>query len=156
MVEVTSVSAPAGFALCDVLEGEGTPVTVQNLKHELRTPINHIIGYSELLLDGLAAQPSSAERRAVLAIHAIGNDLLALTNAALANSLSPQAVASPDVLVALRAGVQQHVERLFAEGLTPERHTDLSASADIRKIRDAAMRLAEFARTGNIRNSEAP
>ena len=130
-------------------------LTVRYLKHELRTPINHIIGYSEMLLEDLADRTMSADHFAVETTHAIGKELLALVNATFESASSPDALATPDVVVALRASVRCSVERIQLEGLCPSSMANTPAAADVLKILGAASRLAEFARTGQIRNSEA-
>jgi signal transduction histidine kinase len=129
-------------------------VTVRVLKHELRTPINHIIGYSELLLEDLADRNGSAERAIVETTHAIGRELLSLVNTALGPTINPDAVAPPDMVGDLRVAVQRNVDRMLAEGLQSTSLANTPSSADVSKILDAASRLAEFARTGQIRSSE--
>ncbi len=140
---------------CDVIGAEHAPsVSVRFLEHELRTPINHIIGYSEMPLDDLTDRASSAEHHAVEATHAIGMELLALVNATLESTVDPDAVASREVLVTLRAGVQRLVDDIRVECLCTGSLADAQSSADVLKIISAASRLAEFAQTGQTRSSE--
>lgn len=55
-----------------------TPEATAELRHDLRTPINHIVGYAEMLLED-AADPSLAPRRAALEeTLAAARDLLGL------------------------------------------------------------------------------
>ncbi|MDQ3565572.1 MAG: response regulator [Pseudomonadota bacterium] len=57
------------------------PDSVSHLRHELRTPINHILGYSELLLEEAedsALQPFSGDLQK---IHTAGKTLLGMLNA---------------------------------------------------------------------------
>jgi len=56
---------------------------LSHLRHELCTPINAIVGYSEMLLDELKSQPDSELFHDLQKIHTCGNQLLTLTNAIL-------------------------------------------------------------------------
>src|SRR5215208_5155714 len=62
--------------------GDATHVAdlFRSLRHELRTPINHIIGYSELLLDEAEDLDHAAIVSDLVKIHRAGTDLLALVN----------------------------------------------------------------------------
>jgi GAF domain-containing protein/DNA-binding response OmpR family regulator len=51
-----------------------------NVSHELRTPLNSIIGFSEVLIDGLAGALSAEQLDFVNSIHASGQHLLTLIN----------------------------------------------------------------------------
>ena len=53
---------------------------VATVSHELRTPLNAIIGFSEVLLDGLAGELPSLAREYSNYIHSSGKHLLALIN----------------------------------------------------------------------------
>ncbi len=56
------------------------PHAASRLRHELRTPINHIIGYSELLLEEAEDSPLDAYTGDLQKIHAAGKTLLGLIN----------------------------------------------------------------------------
>ena len=51
---------------------------VANVSHELRTPLNSIIGFSEVLMDGLAGEMSPQAQEYLSYIHRSGKDLLSL------------------------------------------------------------------------------
>ncbi len=51
-----------------------------NMSHELRTPLNSIIGFSELLLDGLAGELTEKQKHFLEIIYNSGNHLLRLIN----------------------------------------------------------------------------
>jgi len=53
---------------------------VANMSHELRTPLNAIIGFSEVLVDGLAGDLAAEQRELVAHIHSSGAHLLAIIN----------------------------------------------------------------------------
>jgi signal transduction histidine kinase len=53
------------------------------LRHDLRTPINHVIGYSELLLEDLDDGDEALFRDDLLKILGSGRELLALVNESL-------------------------------------------------------------------------
>jgi class 3 adenylate cyclase len=54
------------------------PAALSHLRHELYTPLNHIIGYSEMLLEDAAAGTSSALEPGLRAVHEHAQRLLAL------------------------------------------------------------------------------
>src|SRR5438034_6943599 len=85
--------------------GRQTLVTVRVLKHELRTPINHIMGYSEMLIEDMVDGTDPAARSAMAAVHEAGKELLALVNAGFGGANSPESCVSPDVLATLRSAV---------------------------------------------------
>jgi len=51
-----------------------------NMSHELRTPLNSIIGFSEILIDGLAGDLSAEQVDFITNIHTSGKHLLQLIN----------------------------------------------------------------------------
>ena len=51
-----------------------------NMSHELRTPLNSIIGFSELMIDGLAGELEDQQVEFIGDIHSSGKHLLALIN----------------------------------------------------------------------------
>jgi len=58
--------------------------SVSKLRHSLRTPLNQIIGYSEMLIESAAEQKASSLLRDLKRIHNAGGQLLAHINDALA------------------------------------------------------------------------
>jgi DNA-binding response OmpR family regulator len=55
----------------------------RNLRHELRTPVNHILGYSELLLEEAEDSGQDVLVPAIERIHTAGKEALALINESL-------------------------------------------------------------------------
>ncbi|MDO9557790.1 MAG: ATP-binding protein [Coriobacteriia bacterium] len=51
-----------------------------NMSHELRTPLNSVIGFSHILLDGMAGEINEEQRRQLEMIHSSGKRLLSLVN----------------------------------------------------------------------------
>lgn len=58
--------------------------TITHLRHTLRTPLNQIIGYSEMLMESMTEGGDTALMRDVKKIHTAGGQLLALFNDTLA------------------------------------------------------------------------
>ncbi len=121
----------------------GNTLTVEaqaQLRHDLRTPLNHIIGYTEMLLED-AADGSLAERRARLEQALAGaRAALELINAALgsARRIVPGDVAR--LYEELQPPRRTIVEAV--SGLLPESDGDGAFNADLKKILSAAERLA--------------
>jgi len=122
----------------------GSTLTVEaqaQLRHDLRTPLNHIIGYTEMLLedatgDALAERRTRLELALVAARHA-----LELINAALG---SARRIVPGDV-ARLFDALQEPREKIVAavSGLElPETDGDGVFNADLKKILSAAARLA--------------
>jgi len=60
-----------------------------NLRHELRTPVNHILGYSELLIENAAERHLEAFIPAFQQIQSGGRQLLDSIQTALAEKTGP-------------------------------------------------------------------
>ncbi|MFA5057665.1 MAG: histidine kinase dimerization/phospho-acceptor domain-containing protein, partial [Opitutaceae bacterium] len=58
--------------------------TLTQLRHALRTPLNQIIGYSEMLMESIEGLEAERLLRDIKKIHTAGGQLLALFNDALA------------------------------------------------------------------------
>src|SRR5215218_4420499 len=118
---------------------------VVHMRHELRTPINAIVGYSQLLLeeeDGASLSPS--DRRDLERVADSGKQLLRI----IADVLDPVGLASGDVseyAVRLRhamrtplTSIQGYVELLLEE------HGSSPVGDDLRRIHVASARLAQL------------
>jgi signal transduction histidine kinase len=66
-------------------ESSMTAEETRMLKHELRTPINHIIGYSELLLEAADDEGENGVSERAKAIHKNGQTLASLVDGQFAN-----------------------------------------------------------------------
>src|SRR5262245_15020218 len=121
--------SPTGLDRAD----DSASVTIRYLKHELRTPINHIIGYAEMLLEDLTDRGDAQERAAVETMHTIGKELLALVNAAFDASVAPDAEPPPELLASLRASVQRSVDRIHLTSASTRLMADTASSEDLRK-----------------------
>jgi len=122
----------------------GSTLTVEaqaQLRHDLRTPLNHIIGYTEMLLED-ATGDALAERRTRLELAlAAARHALELINAALG---SARRIVPGDVAQLFDA-LQEPRKKIVAavSGLElPETDGDDVFNADLKKILSAAGRLA--------------
>ena len=122
----------------------GSTLTVEaqaQLRHDLRTPLNHIIGYTEMLLED-ATGDALAERRTRLELAlAAARHALELINAALG---SARRIVPGDVGQLFDA-LQEPRKKIVAavSGLElPETDGDDVFNADLKKILSAAARLA--------------
>jgi class 3 adenylate cyclase/AmiR/NasT family two-component response regulator len=110
-----------------------TPEEVRNLGHELRTPVNHLIGYSELLLEDA---PSTALKAGLESIRATARKVLDL----LPEILSEDGT-RPDGV----QGLFMLSEELRLQSSSLTAVADPSTSADLERIATAALRLGELA-----------
>lgn len=119
---------------------ELTPEALAELRHDLRTPLNHVIGYTEMLLED-AADPALASRRAPLEqTLAAARQALGLINATLGsarNAGAPEIAQLYDDLREPRGRILKAIGGLLsgADG------TDAAFTADLQKIVTAAERL---------------
>ncbi|MFO0876419.1 MAG: response regulator [Gemmataceae bacterium] len=67
-------------------EGDGALGAAEQaeLRHELRTPFNHLLGYTEMLLESAAEEGHTALVPGLQALHVAGKELLGVVNAGLA------------------------------------------------------------------------
>jgi CheY-like chemotaxis protein len=112
-------------------------VVAADLRHQLRTPLNHIIGYSEMLLEDRPAE-AAATRLTEMITQARG--MLESVQRRLGLE---QGVVSPTVAVDLRNDLAGGVERVrkLARELRPMLP---GAAADLGRIESAAAELAQF------------
>jgi DNA-binding response OmpR family regulator len=61
-------------------EDENQPASLANVRHTLRTPLNHIIGYSEMLLEEASERGLEAFTADLQKIHKAGKQLLGFIN----------------------------------------------------------------------------
>jgi CheY-like chemotaxis protein len=112
------------------------------LRHELRTPVNHIVGYAEMLLED-ATDPALAERRAGLEATLAGaRDALTMINATIGPARTE--VGGDEVLTLYeslrepRGRIAEAIGKLLA---SPDATTDPALGEDLRRILSASERL---------------
>jgi CheY-like chemotaxis protein len=106
------------------------------LRHELRTPVNHILGYSELLAEDVEAGSPEAESLAAIGVAA--REVLRLINA----SLPPTGTTHPDALQSLFSQLRAPQARiLMATGALLNDTPAPDFAADVQKIAKAAQQL---------------
>jgi len=116
---------------------------VTYIRHELRTPVNAILGYSELLLEEACGALTVDERRDLERVIEAGHQLLRIV----AEALDPAELIGDDVaLCAARLRHALHTPLTTVQGLVylliVERE-DAPLCADLRRIDAAAVRLAQ-------------
>lgn len=123
-----------------MLEGAATSVDeVRNLKHELRTPVNHIVGYSALLLESAQDAGNDALTRRAHEIQSIGGELHMVVEGILIHSQRTLRVeniaAILDALAPLNARVEENLSQNAASTM------DEPFLKDLQRIRGAIHRL---------------
>src|SRR5919197_1580614 len=116
-----------------------------NIRHELRTPINAVIGYSEMLLEDAAAQDQAAIVPDLQRIRAAGHQLLGLVNESLdADTIEPGELDIEHFGATLRHQLRTPINavigytEMLLEDAAESGRSDLSA--DLEKIHTAAER----------------
>jgi signal transduction histidine kinase len=118
---------------------------LRHLKHELRTPVNHIIGYSELLLEAAGDEGDGSIADLAKGIHASGQALSRLLER---NLVAAAAEMDERQMDALRSSVRPVIEQILAV-LRANPHllvADLY-SQDLERIRQAATQLMLLVRS---------
>jgi CheY-like chemotaxis protein len=145
---------------------KGRTDPLSHLRHEVHTPLNAIIGYSELLLEDAESAGLDAFTSRLQKIHATGKHLLALAK----DVLDPAKIIAHRQLENLMAVANEIRDRLAiplsvvidsSEGLARdvEAGGQAAAAADLQKIHTAGKRLQQYlqeiARPGARFNDEA-
>ncbi|HXV85345.1 MAG TPA: response regulator, partial [Gemmatimonadales bacterium] len=115
---------------------------VASLRHDLRTPINHIVGYAEMMLEDLQAPEHAAPRAALETAIAAAREALRSISAVLAPSRESVEASELASLYATLAAPQQRIVEavqslLQATGGPPTP----GFTADLHRILEAAARL---------------
>ena len=122
---------------------------VATLRHDMRTPVNHIVGYCELLLED-AEGPMHAARRERLeeSLRAV-RDALEMINASLSPGGHDVTQRDVDALYDRLRGPHARIMESMAALLAPQDRATIDAefSADVRKIRNATEQLVATKRT---------
>ncbi len=120
---------------------------IRILRHELRTPVNHIVGYSEMLIDE-AGDTGYGELVPILRdIQNAGKQLLARINIDLDPAVSAGHVID---LAVIRHDLNEPLDNVIARSTLLQAHAEKAnnpaLAADLRKINAAAWRLHELLR----------
>jgi len=117
---------------------------VTHIRHELRTPVNAILGYGQLLLEEECASLTVDERRDLQRVIEAGHQLLRIV----AEALDPAELIGDDVaLCAVRLRHALHTPLTTVQGLAYLLIVEREGApicADLRRIDAAAVRLAQL------------
>ena len=122
--------------------GSGRSDFLRALRHDLRTPINHVIGYSELLLEDLEDGDEALIREDLEKILGSGRELLALVNESLSVN---EAEIGPGELERMGTQLRSPLNaiigysELIAEDL--DESAESTVIADLRRIQTAGRQL---------------
>lgn len=112
------------------------------LRHDLRTPVNHIVGYAEMLLEDLEALGDEERRATLAATIGAARDVLQLINTTLAPTRGELPETEVDALYHSLRDPQKKIVRGIQQLL--ERHGEAPTATyvdDLRRILEAAERL---------------
>ena len=124
-----------------------SPEEVSALRHDLRTPVNHIVGYCELLLEDAEGERHAPRRAALEAALATVREVLAMINASLPSSGTH--VTGDDVAMLyqrLRTPQARIMEALATLTMPGVRGDDAGFAADVGRIRQATEQLVAVPR----------
>ncbi|MCW5548751.1 MAG: response regulator [Opitutaceae bacterium] len=116
---------------------------LNKLRHNLRTPLNQIIGYCEMLLESAEEDGNSAIVRDLKRIHTSGGQLLALIN----DALAPWKIETGKLDVeAMRREMRTPLNAIigYAELCLDEATPGSSLGADLERIHRAGLNLYHF------------
>jgi two-component system, NtrC family, sensor kinase len=118
---------------------------LSELRHNLRTPVNHILGYSEMLIEDAAEVGNTALHDALREVHSTARAALAEINAALSNRESVPSTEIDGLCERIRPHVAA-IERCVAAAREAAARPDWTADLD-RIAHAAANLLAIFGET---------
>ncbi len=115
---------------------------IAELRHDLRTPVNHIVGYAEMLLEESTAAPSDAgHRRALEETLGAAREVLGIIDQSLPGS---RTAVSPRELAGLYDSLREpqgRILRVMRDLLTSDAASDAAFRQDVERIVAAAERL---------------
>jgi len=125
------------------------------LRHDLRTPLNHIIGYAEMLLEELHDDDKAGVAAGLATLRADARELVTLLNEVLARGQ-----ASADDLIAARDRFRLPLERIRTSAAALRRKAEDAGAEtllpDLDRIRAAAARLDELLQHGGAKSAHEP
>ena len=119
--------------------------TLSHLRHELHTPLNHIIGYSELLLEGAVEGNVAALEPGLRELHDHARQLMALVDEMLGRTrkessdvdlrrLDSQASAPIGSIIAAADALKLHAQQLGADGVDQDLERIAGAARTLRTM----------------------
>jgi CheY-like chemotaxis protein len=125
------------------------PISASELRHRLRTPLNHVIGYSEFLIEEYPGAPCTEQLREILGeANAILESIQQMT-------AGDRATVPPDVLNALGNRLGAGAGRIRGMVLELEALMPPAAMGDLRRMALAARSLPEALTVENAGHSDA-
>jgi signal transduction histidine kinase len=109
---------------------------IRKFKHELRTPMNHIIGYSELLMETADDEGETSISQRAQAIHGYGRSLASIIDRQLAGMNDERT----DISFALRTSAMPVISAII-ESASGRDHADPAWERDFARIEAATQRL---------------
>jgi len=145
-------------ARADALEEAGKAKTsfLATVSHELRTPLGAIIGFAELMKDGMAGTLSDRERETAVEIHETGTDLLHQVNSLLdlekseagALGLRADSVDVDRIATELQHGFKRRAARAEVALLISPRGAGHTCTLDATKVRQIFSNLIGYLLNG--------
>ncbi len=125
-----------------------SPDQVSELRHELRTPVNHIVGYCELLLEDMEGEENQSRRTSLQSALASVREALAMINTALPSSGRDVQTSDVDALYERLLEPQSRIRAAMASVLVPGQ-SDTALASDVRRIVHATDQLIKVNRPGS-------
>jgi signal transduction histidine kinase len=124
----------------------GSGLGPADLRHALRTPLNHIIGFSEILLEDLQKSGATEDTVLLEQLRRIARDLVTAVEVELAGTLDQTNYTPSDVLAAVRAKIRATVAKIAELKLNQAAIAARDPEGrDVRRILNAVGLLTELA-----------
>ncbi len=122
-------------------------IQTQRLRHDLRTPVNHLLGYSQLLIEDAQESGSCNGLACFEQIAGLGKDILRQIEVSLP---SHETDATEQRLTELRENLKPRLEQILENlgGLSLDQSSP--QFADVQRLLLATDRLSRFVRTGSL------
>ena len=134
-----------------------SPEEVAELRHDLRTPVNLIVGYCEMLLED-ATEPDLADRRAALevALQAVRDALTVINTTVPATRDNLRTTDVIQLHESLREPQSRILHAVTVLLGTDASSTDEGFAADLQRVKSAAEQLVEIGRRSDQTSDTTP
>jgi PAS domain S-box-containing protein len=129
-----------------------TPEAVARLRHSLRTPLNHILGYAEIVYRQAKNQGASAEMELMDEVVSAGRNI----DDMISEAFPPSSHVGHGSIPRLQLAMQGCLDRIAGSIARFQQVSQGACDVEVERIRDAARQLFDFARRVEPRMAAPP